>query len=91
MIENANQTKKTTNLSIAFEVENDLCVSWEKDYHLSEDGKGTTTKNCAEVSKDKFIACSDNYYLGSDNRCSNIKHCIYSDNIFQCNECEDGF
>ena len=83
--------KEDKDFNNCIKIENDFCILCENGYNLSEDGKCTTTKNCAEVLNGKCITCSDNYYLGLDNRCSNIKHCIYSDSIFQCKECEDGY
>ena len=33
----------------------------------------------------------NNYYLGLDKKCSSVEHCIYSDNYYNCIECEDKY
>ena len=72
-------------------VKNDICISCEEEYNLSEDGKCTMTKNCSEVENGKCLTCSQNYYLGLDNICTNVEHCIYSEQYYGCKECEDGY
>ena len=73
------------------QVENDICLTCEYDYYLSEDGKCTKSKNCAEVESGNCLFCSQNYYLTLDNRCTTTEHCKYSEIYFECNECEDEY
>ena len=72
-------------------VENEICLTCEYDYNLSENGKCTMTQNCAEAEDGLCLECSEGYYLGLDNRCTNTEHCIYSEKYYECKECEDGF
>ena len=58
---------------------------------LTEDGKCVKTSNCKNGLKGNCTQCKDNYYLGLDNKCTNIEKCIYSDNDYNCIECEGNF
>ena len=72
-------------------VENNECISCNFPNQLSEDGKCTYTKNCSEVYNGTCLACSEGYFLGKDNRCIDVAHCIYSEEFYECKECEDGY
>ena len=59
--------------------------------YLGQDQKCTNTTNCAKSENGECIKCADYYYLGLDKKCSYIEHCIYSDENFNCLECEENF
>ena len=64
------------------------CLKW---YYLGEDNRCSQSKNCSESENGICVACADNYYLGLDNKCSEVEHCIYSNEKFQCEECEGNY
>ena len=69
----------------------ETCKECIYSYYLGEDYKCSTSKNCSDSEKGKCDSCSDNFYLGKDNKCTNIKNCIYSNNDYECIECEENY
>ena len=68
-----------------------VCIECLKRYYLGEDNKCSQSKNCSESENGICEVCIDNYYLGLDNKCTNVNHCIYSDDKFNCIECEGDY
>ena len=59
--------------------------------YLGQDQKCSNSINCAIAEKGECTKCIDNYYLGLDKKCSSVEHCIYTDNYFNCIECDQKF
>ena len=70
---------------------NNVCKECAYSYFLDEDSRCSNTKNCANSYKGKCNECLDKYYLGLDNKCTKYEHCIYSNQNYDCIECEDNF
>ena len=64
------------------------CTECIEGSFLSNDNKCSKTTNCKNVNKGNCTQCIDNYFLGLDNKCTNVEKCIYSDNNYNCIECE---
>ena len=86
-----NSNQKDNDFKYCKKVQNGKCISCDYEYNLSEDGKCSMTTNCAEVENGICEECSDKYYLTLDNRCLTTERCIYSENYYECKECEDGY
>ena len=69
----------------------DGCIECDLEYFKGEDLKCSKTKNCHESQNGKCLQCKEEYYLGHDNKCSPVEHCIYSGEMYECDECEDGY
>ena len=67
------------------------CLSCEKGYYLGDDNLCSSSKNCSESENGLCITCKQDYYLGEDHKCTIYENCIYSDEYYECLECEDGF
>lgn len=67
------------------------CIECSYGSYLGNDKKCSNTPNCEKTVNGTCTKCINNYFLGLDNRCSNVEHCIYSDNYFNCIECENKF
>ena len=70
---------------------NDYCVSCEQGYYIGEDNRCSTSKNCAESDDGICFYCSLYFYLSKDKRCTRFENCLYSNELYECIECEDGF
>ena len=68
-----------------------VCYQCIEGAFLSKDQKCSKTSNCEKVEKGNCTQCIENYYLGLDNKCTNIEKCIYSDNNYNCYECEEKY
>ena len=68
-----------------------ICISCEEGYYLSEDNRCSTSKNCELSKKGICTYCSSYFYLSKDKRCIRIENCLYSNELYECIECEDGF
>ena len=71
--------------------ENRKCSKCELPYILGDDNKCSNTYGCASSKYGICNKCTTNYYLGKDNKCTTVQRCIYSNNIGECVECEDGY
>ena len=58
---------------------------------MSEDNRCTTSKNCAESENGICNFCSLFFYLTKDKRCIRVENCLYSNELYECIECEDNF
>ena len=70
---------------------NDFCIKCEKGYYLGEDNKCSTSTNCEESENGICIYCSLYFYLTKDKRCTRIENCMYSNDLYECTECEDNY
>ena len=68
-----------------------VCKECLKSYYLGTDNKCSQSKNCSESENGICTVCIDDFYLGLDNKCSSVEHCIYSDEKFNCQECESDY
>ena len=59
--------------------------------YLGQDHKCSNSSNCANSVNGECNKCIENYYLGLDKKCTNVERCIYSDDRFNCIECEDNY
>ena len=70
---------------------NEICFECISGYYLGEDNKCSTSKNCAESESGICIYCSDNYFLGKDNKCITTQNCAYTNDRYECIECNEGY
>jgi hypothetical protein len=70
---------------------NGYCTQCEKGYFMGEDNRCTTTKNCDESENGICLHCSIYFYLSKDKRCTRFENCLYTNELYNCLECEDGF
>ena len=70
---------------------NKHCTVCEKGYFLGEDNRCSTSKNCEESKDGICLKCSFLYYLTKDKRCSTVENCLYSNENYECLECEEEF
>ena len=82
--------KDSDNYFLCKEV-NDVCLSCEYGYYLGEDNRCSSSKNCEESEKGICTVCSLYFFLTKDKRCTRIANCLYSNELYECIECEDEF
>ena len=69
-----------------------ICKECKVGFYLGQqDQKCSNSVNCLKSEKGICSECINGYYLGLDNKCTNVEHCIYSDNFYNCIECEDKY
>ena len=69
----------------------DFCISCEMGYYLGEDNRCSSSKNCEQSEKGICTYCSLYFYLTKDKRCTRVENCLYSNELYECIECEDDF
>ena len=83
--------QENNNLLHCKKVNNGECDECITGKYLSKDKKCINTPHCELSENGICTKCLDNYYLGLDNKCTNIEHCIYSDEFFNCIDCEEKY
>ena len=64
------------------------CTECTYGSYLGNDKKCSNTPKCEKAENGICIQCINQYHLGLDKKCTNVEHCIYSDDYYNCVECE---
>ena len=58
-------------------------------YLSQEDKKCCKSSNCLKSENGICIQCINNYFLTLNKKCTNVENCIYTDEYFNCIECDN--
>ena len=84
-------SKEDEKFKFCSKVSSGNCIMCEPGYQLGKDNKCSLSRKCLESENGICIKCEEGYHLGLDNKCINIEKCIYSNERFECLECENNY
>ena len=68
------------------------CIECQYGFYLGQlDQKCCNSMNCLKSENGICSECKNDFHLGLDKKCTSVEHCIYTDDYYNCIQCENNY